>query len=317
MEACVSDVVEQYNGDNWTLFHSDCVDAMRALPSKSIDMVLTSPPYLTLFAYSASSRDLGNSRDANEFWTHYNYVIDETIRLIKPGRLIVVDCMNIPTLKHRDGFIGTFDFRGDIIRAHCSRGMILHSEHMLWKDPLLEAVRTKSLGLMHKQLCKDSSMSRAGLPQYLLAFRAPGENKEPIAHENGLEYFVGDNPPTTGNLSHERWRRYASPVWMDVDFMRTLNYRDARDEDDEKHVCPFSLDIVERALQLWSNPGDVVLDPFNGIGTTGYAALQAGRKYVGCELKKSYIDVAVKNLQAAVQSKSQPSLFDSITPDPE
>lgn len=306
----------QYSGEGWTLIHGDCVEAMRGFPDKSVDLILTSPPYLTLFSYSCSSRDLGNSRDAEEFWKHYNYVIDETIRLIKPGRLIVVDCMNIPTLKHRDGFIGTFDFRGDIIRAHCSRGMILHSEHMLWKDPLLEAVRTKSLGLMHKQLCKDSSMSRAGLPQYLLAFRAPGENKAPIAHENGLEYFVGENPPTTGNLSHERWRRYASPCWMDVDFTRTLNYRDARDDDDEKHVCPFSLDIVERALQLWSNPGDVVLDPFNGIGTTGYAALQAGRKYIGCELKQSYVDVAVKNLREAVRSKSQPSLFDSITQDP-
>jgi DNA modification methylase len=303
-------VIEQHSGDGWTLFHADCVEAMRAMPSRSVGLVLTSPPYVTLFAYSASPRDLGNSGSYGEFWEHYGYVIDETARLIKPGRIIVVDCMNMPTLKHRDGYIGTLDFRGDIIRAHQKRGLIFHSEHLCWKDPLLEAVRTKSLGLMHKQLCKDSAMSRAGLPQYLLAFRDPGVNSEPISHPSGLEYFVGEDAPVNGNLAHENWRRYASPVWMDIDFTRTLNARAARDDDDEKHVCPFSLDIVERAIQLWSNPGDVVLDPFNGIGTTGYAALKAGRKYVGCELKDGYVREAVKNLSAAsAVNGQQTSLF--------
>lgn len=300
--------VDQTSGERWTLYLGDSAEVLSALPDRSVDLVLTSPPYMSLFAYSNSARDIGNSTSAGEFWEHYGYVIDQTVRLIKPGRLIVVDCMNVPTLKHRDGYIGVIDFRGDIIRAHQERGMIFHSEHLLWKDPLIEATRTKALGLMHKQLCADSSMSRAGLPQYLLAFRAPGKNDEPISHPNGLDYFVGENAPTTGNLSHERWRRYASPVWMDVDFSRTLNVRDAREEDDEKHVCPFSLDIVERAIQLWSNPGDVVLDPFNGIGSTGFAAIQAGRRYVGCELKRSYFDVAVRNLREASAS-SQLDLF--------
>lgn len=300
--------VDQASGERWTLYLGDSAEVLSALPDRSVDLVLTSPPYMSLFAYSNSARDIGNSTSPGEFWEHYGYVIDQTVRLIKPGRLIVVDCMNVPTLKHRDGYIGVVDFRGDIIRAHQERGMIFHSEHLLWKDPLIEATRTKALGLMHKQLCSDSSMSRAGLPQYLLAFRAPGKNEEPISHPSGLDYFVGENPPTTGNLSHERWRRYASPVWMDVDFSRTLNVRDAREEDDEKHVCPFSLDIVERAIQLWSNPGDVVLDPFNGIGSTGFAALQAGRRYLGCELKRSYFDVAVRNLREASAS-SQLDLF--------
>lgn len=307
----VVEILEQAEGPGWSVINADCVEAMRAMPSASVDLVLTSPPYMTLFSYSPSSRDLGNARSADEFWEHYNYVIEETIRLIKPGRIVVVDCMNVPTLKHRDGYIGTIDFRGDIIRAHVQRGMIFHSEHLMWKDPLLEAVRTKSLGLMHKQLCKDSTMSRAGLPQYLLAFRAPGENASPVAHPNGLETFVGEDPPETGNLAHERWRRYASPVWMDVDFTRTLNYRDARVEDDEKHVCPFSLDIVERAIQLWSNPGDVVLDPFTGIGSTGWAAIRAGRKFIGAELKPSYFAQAVKNIRDAVDNR-QTSLLDLL-----
>ena len=185
--------------------------------------------------------------------------------------------MNIPAMKERDGYIGLKDFRGDLIRAFLKHGFIFHSEHCMFKDPLIEATRTKALGLMHKQLCKDSSMSRAGIPQYLLAFRKTGINKEPIAHVDGLTEFYGDDAPETGTLSHEYWRRYASPVWMDINFSDTLNGRAGRDDADERHICPMALDITKRALHLWTNPGDKVLSPFAGIGSEGYVSLQQGR----------------------------------------
>jgi DNA modification methylase len=304
----VTEVLEQASGENWTLFNADCVEVLRSLPDNSIHLTVTSPPYLQLFTYSPSPRDISNCKSDDQFWEHFGFVLDELFRLTKPGRIVVMDCMNVPSLKHRDGEIFVKDFRGDIIRAMQARGFLFHSEHCVFKDPLLEATRTKALGLMHKQLCSDSSMSRAGLPQYLLAFRKPGKNEEPISHPNGLEYFVGENPPMHGNLSHERWRRYASPFYMDIDFTRTLNVKAAREDEDERHLCPMALDLIERAVQLWSNPGDVVLDPFNGVGSTGWCALKAGRKYVGVELKPTYFQVAVRNLQDAASSK-QHDLF--------
>jgi DNA modification methylase len=182
----------------------------------------------------------------------------------------------------------------------------------MWKDPLVEATRTKSLGLMHKQLMKDSAMSRMGLAQYILAFRRPGENREPIHHPYGLTEFYGETPPTTGTLSHERWRRYASPVWMDVDFSRTLNYHAARDGRDERHICPMSLDAIHRCLQLWSNPGDVVLSPFAGIGSEGYEAVKLGRKFIGIELKPSYFRQAVLNLSRAEAEANERDLFSDV-----
>ena len=189
-------------------------------------------------------------------------------------------------------------------------GFIFHSEHCAWKDPLIEATRTKALGLMHKQLCKDSTRSRSGIPQYLLAFRKDGENPEPVAHQNGLEYFVGENEPVNGTLSHERWRRYASPVWMDINFSNTLNAKAAREAEDERHVCPMALDLIERAIHLWSNPGDVIFDPYSGIGSTGYMAIKTGRKFVGSELKTAYFNQAVKNIGMARESHGM--LFDAM-----
>jgi len=304
-----NEVINQSSGKDWTMFNGDCVEVVGMLPDNSIDFSIFSPPYLSMFTYSSSDRDMGNCKSEPDFHTHFKFLVDELMRVVKPGRIVAVDCMNVPSMKERDGFIGLKDFRGDLIRDFVSKGFIFHSEHCCFKDPLLEAVRTKALGLMHKQLCKDSSMSRAGIPQYLLAFRKPGVNAEPINHANGLEYFVGENGPEKGVLSHERWRRYASPVWMDIDFTRTLNYRAGRDTDDERHICPMSLDITERALQLWSNPGDVVLSAFGGIGSEGYAALGAGRKFIGVELKESYYKQAVKNLES-VNKNVNSSLFD-------
>ncbi len=292
-------ILNQAQGENWTLANGDCIEVLNSLPENSIHLSIFSPPYASLYTYSNSDRDLGNSVNDDQFYEHFAHVVAGLHRVTKPGRIVCVDVMNIPAMKERDGYIGLKDFRGDVIRAFQKAGFIFHSEHCAWKDPLIEATRTKALGLMHKQLCKDSARSRAGIPQYLLAFRKDGENPEPVAHIDGLTEFCGENPPIHGNLSHERWRRYASPVWMDINFSNTLNAKAARDNEDERHVCPMALDLIERAIQLWSNPGDVVFDPFSGIGSTGYQAIKMGRKFVGSELKQSYFAQACKNIESA------------------
>mgnify|MGYP000184394358 CR=1 FL=1 len=291
--------IEQTIGENFALYHGDCVEVLKGIPSHSVDYSIFSPPFASLYTYSNSPRDMGNCRSNEEFFEHFGFLVDELARVMKPGHNVSFHCMLFPASKERDGFIGLKDFRGDVIRAFQRQGFIFHSEHCAWKDPLIEATRTKALGLMHKQLCKDSTRSRAGIPQYLLAFRKDGENPEPVAHIDGLTEFCGENPPIHGNLSHERWRRYASPVWMDINFSNTLNAKAARDNEDERHVCPMALDLIERAIQLWSNPGDVVFDPFSGVGSTGYQAIKMGRKFVGSELKQSYFAQACKNIESA------------------
>lgn len=303
-------VLNQASGENWTLWNADCIEVVNSLPENSLHLSIFSPPYASLYTYSNSDRDMGNSVNDDQFYEHFDYLIAGLLRATKPGRIVCVDVMNIPAMKERDGYIGLKDFRGDIIAAFKRAGFIFHSEHCAWKDPLIEATRTKALGLMHKQLCKDSTRSRAGIPQYLLAFRKDGENPEPVAHNNGLEYFIGENEPTHGTLSHERWRRYASPVWMDINFSNTLNAKAAREAEDERHVCPMALDLIERAVQLWSNPGDVVFDPYSGVGSTGYVAIKSGRKFVGSELKTAYFNQAVKNISSARQSHG--ALFDDL-----
>lgn len=292
-------ILNQAQGENWTLANGDCIEVLNSLPENSIHLSIFSPPYASLYTYSNSDRDLGNSVNDDQFYEHFAHVVAGLHRVTKPGRIVCVDVMNIPAMKERDGYIGLKDFRGDVIRAFQKAGFIFHSEHCAWKDPLIEATRTKALGLMHKQICKDSTRSRAGIPQYLLAFRKDGENPEPVAHIDGLTEFCGENPPIHGNLSHERWRRYASPVWMDINFSNTLNAKAARDNEDERHVCPMALDLIERAIHLWSNPGDVVFDPFSGVGSTGYQAIKMGRKFVGSELKQSYFAQACKNIESA------------------
>lgn len=302
-------VLDQTHTDRFSIYHADCVEVLRSLPDVSIDLSIFSPPYSNLYVYSKSTRDIGNSRSDEIFYNHFSFVVNQLLRVIKPGRIVAVDVMNIPAMKERDGYIGLKDFRGDVIRMFLKEGFIFHSEHCVWKDPLIEATRTKALGLMHKQLCKDSSMCRSGIPQYLLAFRKPGVNAEPIAHINGLDTFAGEDEPTTGNLSHERWRRYASPVWSDIRFTHTLNARAAREKNDERHICPMALDMIERAVWLWSNPNDVVLDPFGGIGSTGYQALKMGRRTIMSELKESYFKQLHLNCQAAVEHKESMLLF--------
>lgn len=300
-------VLNQANGDNWSLYNGDCVEVLNGIPENSVHLTVSSPPYLGLYVYSNSDRDLGNSISDSQFYEHFSHVVHGLHRVTKPGRIVVMDVANVPAMKDRDGYIGLKDFRGDVIRVFRGAGFIFHSEVCIYKDPLIEATRTKSIGLLHKQLCKDSTRSRMGIPQYLLAFRKDGENTEPVAHIDGLTEFAGEDPPIHGTLSHERWRRYASPVWMDISFTNTLNARAARDNDDERHVCPMSLDLIERAAQLWSNPGDIVFDPFSGVGSTGYQSIKMGRKFIGSELKESYFNQACKNIESA--KASQGGLF--------
>lgn len=285
---------KQAFGKDWTLIHGDCVDAVSSMDDDSIDYTIFSPPFASLYTYSNSDRDMGNCQDDAEFMTHFQFLIDELLRVTKPGRLLSFHCMNLPTTKFRDGYIGIKDFRGDLIRAFCDAGWIYHSEVCIWKDPVTAMQRTKALGLLHKQIKKDSSLSRQGIADYLVTMRRPGDNLDPIAHTDE-SFPVG------------LWQRYASPVWMDINATRTLQYMNARDGDDERHICPLQLDVIERAMELWTNPGDLVLSPFTGIGSEGHVALTKGRRFIGSELKESYFNVACRNLDVA--SKQPMDLF--------
>lgn len=301
-------VVEQSNGNNWVLYQGDCCEVVQGLPDDSVGFSIFSPPFSSLYTYSNSEHDMGNSRSDEQFMEHFNFLIAELLRVLKPGREVAFHCANVPAMKERDGYIGLKHFRGTLIDAFIAGGFIFHSEHVIWKDPLIEATRSKSIGLMHKQLLKDSTRCRAGIPDYLIAMRKPGDNPEPVSHENGLADFVGENPPQGGVQSHEIWRRYASPVWMDINQSNTLQKSSARDEKDERHICPLQLDVIERALVLWSNPGDVVLSPFAGIGSEGYQAVKMGRKFIGIELKESYYRQSKGNLQAVEAEKQSEML---------
>ena len=299
-------VSKQHITDKCALYNGDCIEVMQSIPDASIGFSIFSPPFADLYCYSDSPRDLGNCGGYDEFFAHFAFVVNQLKRVLKPGRSVAVHCMDIPAMKERDGYIGIKDFSGNLAKAFTDAGFIYHSRHTIWKDPLIEATRTKALGLMHKQLQKDSIMSRAGLPDYLLCFRTPGENAEPIAHPDGLTKYCGRNDPAQGlsgvKKSHNIWRAYASPVWMDIRQTLTLNGKIARDDADEKHVCPLQLDVIERACILWSNPGDTVLTPFMGIGSEVYGAMVNGRRAVGVELKEKYYDQAVINAGHALRA---------------
>jgi len=290
-------VLDQVIADRFALYHGDCAEVLAGLPESSVGFTCTSIPFASLYTYSASPRDFGNCRSQEEFFGHFAFLVPEWLRVTKPGRLAAVHVMNLPTSKARDGFIGIRDFRGETIRAFVEAGWIFHSEVCIWKDPVTAMQRTKALGLLWKQLRKDSAMSRQGIPDYLLVFRKPGVNPEPVSH-------------TEEEFPVKLWQNYASPVWMDINQTRTLQYRSAREHEDERHVCPLQLDVIERCMKLWTNPGDIVMDPFAGIGSTGHVALEEGRRFVGAELKKSYYEQAVRNLMAAAaQAKGQLNLL--------
>lgn len=306
-------ILNQTIEKDYCLYHGDCVEVIQGIPDESIHYSIFSPPFAELYVYSNSERDMGNSKNYDEFFTHFDFLVSELMRVTKPGRLLSFHCMDLPSMKERDGVIGLKDFPGDLIRLFQKHGWIYHSRHVIWKDPLIEATRTKALGLMHKQLMKDSSMCRAGLPDYLITMRKDGINDELISHRDGLDRWIGDeqDEPRNGGIeySHHTWRAYASPVWMDIRQTRTLQRISAREDNDEKHICPLQLDVIERAIELWTNPKDVVLSPFMGIGSEGYVAVQNGRRFIGIELKDSYYRQSVRNMQEA--SKDQFRLFAS------
>jgi hypothetical protein len=281
------------------------------LPDESVHYSVFSPPFSSLYVYSDSERDMGNCENDAQFFEHFGFLVADLFRVIKPGRLCSVHCMNLPSTIANNGYIGIRDFRGDVIRCLQSKGWIYHSEVCIWKDPVTAMQRTKALGLLHKQLVKDSCRSRQGIPDYVCTFRKPGDNPEPVAGE--LDYFVGENfERTGGRLSIDIWQRYASPVWMDINQSRTLNYRHARDENDTRHICPLQLDVIERCLQLWSNPGDIVLSPFAGVGSEGVVSVERGRRFIGVELKDTYYAAALEHLAEAEEKSMEPTLFDSI-----
>lgn len=309
-------LTDHASGEGWDLHLGDAVDVVRSIPDDSVHYSIFSPPFASLFTYSNSERDMGNCRSVDEFMAHFAFLTQEMLRVIRPGRLLSFHCMNLPATITHDGFIGMKDFRGMLIKLFEDAGFIYHSEVCIWKDPLIQATRTKTLTLAHKQISKDSAMCANGYPDYVVTMRKPGKNEEPISHGRGFERYAGEmaepqmrktDDPRTNKYSHQVWQRYASPVWFDIRQTHTLNTIKA--EKDEKHICPLQLDTIDRCLDLWSNPGDLVLSPFAGIGSEGYQSLKQGRRFIGIELKPEYFQLAVKNLRKAMTDKEQVDLF--------
>ena len=303
--------VNQKHAENWSVYQGDSVEVIKAMPTNSLHYSIFSPPFASLYTYSNSERDMGNCKDDAGFMEHFGkFLVPELFRATMPGRLLSFHCMNMPLSKQRDGVIGLKDFRGELIRVFQNAGWVYHSEVVIWKDPVIAMQRTKALGLLHKQICKDSCMSRQGIPDYLVTMRKPGDNPERVDGEfqkyTGNEQSMIDRNDGNGDktrFSIDVWQRYASPVWMDINPSDTLQRESAREAADERHVCPLQLQVIERAVDMWSNPGDVVFSPFAGIGSEGYRAIQMGRKFVGVELKESYYKQACLNLAAAQQSQ--------------
>ena len=286
----------------FTAIHGDCVEEVAKIPDNSIDFSIFSPPFAELYVYSDDIRDMGNCKDYEEFFVHFQFLVKELARVIKSGRLVAVHCMDLPAMKGKDGYIGLKDFSGMLIQAFEKEGFIYHDRITIWKSPVVEMTRTKSIGLLHKTIKKDSSLSRTGIPDYILVFRNAGDNLEPITHQDKDENKENYLPV---NL----WQKYAEPVWYDINYSDTLQYTSAREEKDEKHICPLQLETIRRCLHLWSNEGDTVLSPFGGIGSEGYESLRLNRNYIGIELKESYYNQMQRNLKRMIADKMQPKLF--------
>ena len=303
-------VFDQIVTDKYSIYNADCVEALKNIPNDSIHYTITSPPFSNLYLYSNSDRDMGNSKNDKEFMKQFDYIVSELYRIMMPGRLVSLHCAQIPMFKQKDGNIGLKDFRGDLIRKFQEKGFIYHSEVTIWKNPVVEMQRTKALGLLHKQIKKDSSMCRQGNPDYLVILRKPGDNPERVTHTN--ESFPVDI-----------WQNYASPVWMDIKQSNTLQKKSAKANNDERHIVPLQLEVIQRGIELWSNPNDIILDPFGGIGSTGYMALRMGRRTLMTELKESYFNCMKNNMEMALDEGSiyidargqiggQTNLFDEI-----
>lgn len=282
--------------NDWYQIHrGDCVQLIKNVESESVGFSVFSPPFAELYTYSNHIEDMGNSKDYNEFLMQFGFLVNELYRVIKQGRNVAVHCMDLPIQKGKEGYIGLRDFSGMIRESFENAGFVYHSRVTIWKDPVVEMQRTKALGLLHKQVKKDSTMSRVGIPDYVMIFRKDGDRTDPV---------------TNTDLPVDLWQKYASPVWMDIDYGNTLQgFRNARDEKDEKHICPLQLDTIERLIHLYTNKGDIVLTPFMGIGSEVYQAVKMGRRGIGFELKESYYGMAKKNIASAVMEKAQSTLF--------
>jgi len=288
--------------NDYKLINGDCVEEIKTIQSESIHFSIFSPPFAELYVYSDDMRDMGNSKNHNEFFEHLSFLIPDLNRILLPGRLVAIHCMDLPIQKGKEGYIGSRDFSGMLIKAMIKSGFIYHDRITIWKDPVIEMQRTKALGLLHKQIKKDSTMCRTGNPDYLLVFRKEGTNPIPVINQ--------DKDPSKGNyIPVDLWQKYASPVWYDINYSDTLQFRTAREEKDEKHICPLQLPTIERAIMLWTNEGEIVFSPFAGIGSEVYQALKMNRKGIGIELKKSYFDVAERNCRNAIENRKQLEMF--------
>lgn len=339
-------IINQKVTDRFALYHGDCVKVVAGIPDNSIHFSISSWPFCSLYSYTDALEDMSNIRTSKEFFEGIDFMLSELARIMMPGRLVATHCMNLPMTIEHDGVIGIYDFRGDIIRAYEKHGFVFHSEVVIWKDPLIAATRTHAIGLAHKQIVKDSSICRTGIPDYLVVMRKRGVNPEPVTHSDGFTRWIGTpdpepperpggdgwkepdpitgtakglprgNPradrtadPRTNKYSHEVWQRYASPVWFDINPSDTLQRTSAREDDDSRHICPLQLTVIRRAIEIWTNPDDVVFSPFAGIGSEGYVAIEEGRRFVGAELKESYYGQACRNLEYAESHGKDPLLF--------
>lgn len=323
-------VYDQKHTDSWTLYNGDCVEVTKGIPDASIDFSIFSPPFSNLYTYSDSEADMGNSAGDDEFMQHFGYLVPELLRVTVPGRLTAIHCKDLPLYMNRDGAAGLKDFPGMLIRLFEDHGWTYHSRVTIWKDPVIEMERTKNNGLLYKNFRERAEVLRQGMADYIVVLRKWDDSMErtesakPVKHDptERMTYYGADAPTAGANpmskhgawYDHnlEVWQRYASPVWMDIDQTDVLNYQLAKDGQDEKHICPLQLGVIERSVQLWTNPGDVVLSPFAGIGSEGYVSVKMGRRFVGIELKESYFNWAVRNLREAEQLAKVETLFDVV-----
>ena len=332
-------VIQQSSGKNWTLYNGDCCEVLKDLPDDSIDISVYSPPFAVLYIYSDSEADMGNCADNEEFFEHYKFLLPELLRVTVPGRLCIVHCKDLPKYANRDDTAGLIDFPGQLIAAHEACGWSYHSRVTIWKCPVTERERTNNNGLLHKTVTRDRSQLRMGMADFVLAFRKPPHgtlmSAKPVTSDmdplgvpvhGKFSQYVGTVGPNDqehhpspfcrktkakGERGHsiDIWRRYAEPVWWDIDQTDVLNYKIAT-SDGERHICPLQLGVIERSIQIWSEPGDIVCDPFAGIGSTGVGAVRNGRRFVGVELKSEYFDVAGTNMRIAEEQKRNLMLFD-------
>ncbi len=321
-------VIDQEEGDGWKVWNGDAVEIAKGLPSDKVGFSIYSPPFASLYTFSDSERDMSNCADDGTFWSHYQFLIKELYRVTMPGRIVATHCMQLPTSKLRDGFIGLRDFRGDIIRAFQAEGFIYHSEVCIRKDPVSAMQRSKSIGLLHKQVKKDSALSRMAVADYVVMMRKPGDNPEPVSEP--FDAYYGSETTPDGPLTTETgktrttnhpgeewysvavWQRYAEPVWLDINQSDVLTHRVAREESDERHISPLQLTVIRRCIDLWSNPGDIVFSPFAGIGSELYCAVEMGRRAIGAELKASYYQQAIANLRSIKAKAKAATLFDEV-----